>query len=174
MPTSLGGHPQGLRLMVKNGTASVIARGTVVSWSSIAANNPAVAFLDGTQNKDYGSGTMRQIDEPYITVGLSPADGVTLGGAGRLGVAAADIPAGGFGEIITYGLARVLGGGAVTVGEVATADATGRLVDAATASHKNPIAIPLETLSTGSLGWCFVNCLNMAGCGGAAFMGKGY
>lgn len=173
MSTSIG-HNQGFRLMVKNGTASTIARGTTVSWSSIAASNPVVSFLDGTMNKDYGSGTIRQIEEPYITVGLSPADSTTLGGAGRLGVVAADIAPGGFGEIITFGLARVLGGGAVTSGEIITADNTGKAIDAATASHKNPIGIALETMSSGALSWCFVNFLNMAGCGGAAFMGKGY
>lgn len=168
MTTSLGGNPQGIRLHVRNSSTSVaIKRGTIVTFSSIAANNPAASFLDLTRNKDYGTGTVRELDVPYITVSPAGADSTNPGANVRLGVAAADIPANGFGEIITYGLARVLGGGAVAVGEVFTSDASGFAVDAANASHDNPCGLALETLASGTLGWAFINCLSPCGVGAA-------
>lgn len=169
MASSLGGNPQGIRLHVKNASTSTkIARGTIVTFSSVAANNPAASFLDLTRNKDYGSGTMRELDVPYITVSPAGADSTNPGANVRLGVAAADIPANGYGEIIVYGLARVLGGGAVTVGEVITSDASGLGVDAANASHDNPCGIALETMAASTLSWCFINCLSVCGVGAAA------
>lgn len=186
MTTSLGGNPQGLRLMVKNNsTSAILKRGTIVYFSSIAANNPAATFLDGTQQRDYKVGTgsagtagnIQAFDIPFITVSVAGADSTSPGGAGRLGVVAADIPPSGFGEIITYGLARVLGGGAVTVGEVFTSDASGLAIDAANASHDNPVGLALETLASGTLGWAFINCLGVCGVGAAAntnWMGQDY
>lgn len=175
MTTSLGGGKNtSLRMHVKNGTASTIKRGTVVSFSSVAANNPAVSFLDGTQNRDYGTGTERQTEIPYITVGLAPADSTTPGGSGRLGVTAADIPAGGYGEIITYGLALVYYISGATVGEVVTNSAAGLAIDAANATHKNPWGIALETATlTTQPYWVFVNFFPGVG-SATAFMGKAY
>lgn len=177
MASSLGGNPQGIRLHVKNGYGTVLLRGQIVTFSSVAANNPAASFLDLTRNKDYGSGTTRELDVPFITVTAAGADSTNPGANVRLGVVAADIPNNGYGEIIVYGLARVLGGGAVTVGEVFTSSAFGTAVDAANASHDNPCGIALETLSSGALGWAFINCLSPCGVGAAAntnWMGQDY
>jgi len=176
MTTSLGGAQQSLRLMVKNSSSSAkIARGTIVTFSSYAASNPAATFLDGTQNKDYGSGTIRQNDIPYITVAAAGADSTTIGAQFRLGVAAADIPAGGFGEIVVYGLARVLASTAniTALGDVFTSDANGTAIDAVTASHRNPVGIALEAMSASTLSWCFINCIAQSW-NATTFLGKTY
>ena len=178
MPTSLGGLKSvGVRLMVKNSSAAIIPRGYCVSWSSIASGNPLVSFLDGTDNKDYGTGTKRQTEIPYISVILSVVDGTVPGGSSRLGIVTADIPAGGFGEVVAFGLAQVYfpASAAITAGEVITVTAAGVGLDAANASHDNPIGIVMETVdTTAGLRWCFINCLNPAGASSTGFMGKGY
>lgn len=175
MTTALGGSTGAvLKMMVRNAAATTIPKGTVVSFSSVAASNPAAGFLDGTRNKDYGSGTVQQIDIPYINVIHAIGDGVTPGAVSRLGVAAADILPGKFGEIITYGLAQVLFAAAVTVGVVLTTAGAGLAAAAATASHKNPFGLALEAGGTNVLGWCFVNCLTSAGATAAGYMGKAY
>lgn len=179
MTSSLGGDKSlGVRIHVKNGFAGILKRGTVVSWSSIAANNPVVSFLDLTRNKDYGSGTVRELEVPYITVIKSVADAATPGGASRLGVVAADIPQGGFGELICFGLALVeffATDPQPAPGEVITSNANGLAIDAAAATSDNPIGLVMETVSTaGGLHWCWINCMNPAGASSTAFMGKTY
>lgn len=181
MPTSLGGGKTvGMRLMVKNGTPVLIRAGTVVSWLSVAANNPVVVFMDQENLADYDPAgapvgvKVRQLEIPVITVDVAPLDNVTPGGAGRLGVLAADLVPGGFGEIIVYGLARVIYAGVVAIGDVVTA-ALGAAVDAANAADKNPFGILVDT-EPGAIGvyrWTFVNCLGWDGAG-TAFGGKAY
>lgn len=178
MTSSLGGASTlGVRMMVKNTSAAVIPRGYCVSWSSIASGNPAALFLDGTQNKDYGTGTVQALDVPIPGVILSVVDQAVPGASSRLGIAAADIPAGGYGEVICFGMARVHfpASAAITCGEVITVSAAGVGIDAANASHDNPIGVVMETVTTAAgLRWCMINCLASAGASSTAFMGKGY
>ena len=174
MSSSLGGHPQGVRLHVKNSSSSAtLKRGTIVTFSSVAANNPAATFLDKTRTRDYYAAgatptTMQELDVPHITVSAAGADSTNPGANVRLGVVAADIPANGYGEIITYGLARVLAAGVITVGEVFTSDASGLATDAANASHDNPVGLAMETMAANGLYWAFINCLSVCGVGAAA------
>lgn len=175
MPTSLGGGKTvGMRLMVKNAAAGTLKKGTIVNWSSIAAGNPAVVFLDLTQPKDYGTGTVRQLEVPVVTVDVTEVtESATAGLRGRLGVVAADIPPFGFGEIVVYGLAQVICGGVIAAGEVITA-LLGIVTDAANATDKNPMGILVEaSTGVGDVRWAFVNCLNWDGAG-TAFGGKAY
>ena len=170
MTTSLGGNPQGVRLHVKNSsTTTALKRGTIVSWSSVAASNPAALFLDLTRNKDYGTGTMRELDVPYIVVTTAGADSASAGGAGRLGVVAADIPANGYGEIICFGLCRVLFGGIVAVGDHFSSNASGLGIDSA-ATDRNTVGIALEAGAANTLSWAFINTM-MHGGHSAAFWG---
>lgn len=180
MATSLGGgKTTGMRLMVKNATAGLLRRGSVVSWSSVAANNPAVIFMDLEQKVDYDPAgapvnpMVRQLEIPVIQVDLCPIESATPGLAGRLGVVAADIPAFAFGEIIVYGLAQIITGAAIAAGEVITAQ-LGIVFDAANATDKNPIGILVEaSTGVGEYRWAFISCLNFDGAG-TAFMGKAY
>lgn len=179
MATSLGGGArQGIRLFVKNNAATAnetIKRGTIVSWNSVAASNPAAEFIDIiAEDKDYGSGSMpKRI--PVILIDDAPADSTTPGAAGRLGVACTDIPYGGYGEICVWGPVEVLCDGSITVGDVFTANADGEAIDAAAASHDNPVGVMLEAGVADQLKWAFVNCIgNAAGASSTGFMGKGY
>jgi hypothetical protein len=170
--------------MVKNGEGAIIPRGTVVTWSSVAANNPAISELDATTSvdEDYvaggGAAAAFAATIPYITVKDAIADGTAPGVTASLGVAAADIPVGGFGEIITYGLVKVLASAAITAGDVITQDAgaTGRALNAANASHDNPFGIALEAATAANdLIWCFVNFIGAAtGCSSTGFNGVAY
>jgi hypothetical protein len=179
MPTSLGGSAnQGIRLHVKNaaGTAGeTIKKGTIVSWSSVAASNPAAEFIDiGTQTLDYGSGNFpKRI--PVLLIDDAPADSTTPGAAGRLGVACTDIPYGGYGEICVFGCVEVLCDASITVGDVISANADGEAIDAANASHDNPIGVMLEAGVANTLKWAFVNCIgSAAGASSTGFLGKAY
>lgn len=175
MPTPLGGGAHaGIRLWVKNVAATadeVIKRGTVVSFKA----SPSITFLDLAQNKDYGSGTMPQL-VPCIVIDDAPADSTTDGGAGRLGVAMSDIPYNGYGEVMVYGLCQCLANGAdIVAGDVITCDADGEVIDAANATHANPIGIGLETSVANTLCWCFINCIGAAaGATGNSFMGYAF
>jgi len=182
MTTSLGSHPQGVRLAVRNTGATTLVRGTIVTFNSVAASNPAVLFMDGTMNKDYQAGggvagTVRQIDIPIIPVLASGNDAATPGLPGRVGVLAADILPGKDGEAITYGLARVFypAAAAITVGSVVTSNASGFGRAAANANDDNAIGIVVETVdATAGLRWTFVNCLVPGGTAGALYMGKAF
>jgi len=175
MPTSLGGgSQQGLRIWVKNNAATageLIKRGTVVNFTS----TPTIGFLDLAGTVDYGSAAAKQLI-PYITVDDAPADSTTDGGAGRLGVAATDIPYGGYGEVIVYGLAQCLANGAdIVAGDIITCDSDGEVIDAANVSHANPFGVGLETGVANQLCWCFVNFIgSSAGATGNSFMGLAF
>jgi len=171
MSTALGGRPQAFRSMVKNGGAAVIKKGTIVTWSSVAAGNPFVSFLDGTRNKDFGTGTVRETDIAFVFVTAAGADGANVGGSGRLGVVATDIPAGGFGEIIHFGLCQVLGGGVIAQGDHFTSNGAGSGIDAA-ATDRNVCGIALEGATNGNLFWAFVNFFATNGNSAAFAMGK--
>lgn len=174
MSTSLGGaKDMGFKIHVKNSTALPIKRGSVVAIIA-TAGNPAVSFLDLTQPKDYGAGSVRQLDVPYISVIPTVVDESTTAGArSRLGVVTADIPPSGFGECVAFGICQCIVGVSVAVGEVITS-LLGTVTDAANATDKNPMGIALETKTTGELAWCFINCIgNWAGAT-AAFGGKPY
>ena len=179
MTTSLGGAAgQGIRLHVKNLAATageLIKKGTIVSWNSVAASNPAAEFIDiVADTKDYGSGSMpKRI--PVLVIDDAPADSATPGGAGRLGVAMTDIPYGGYGEILVYGVVQVLCDASITVGEVITANADGEAIDAGNATHDNPIGVMLEAGAANEIKWAFVNCIgNAAGASSTGFCGKAY
>jgi len=181
MPTSLGGGANaGIRLMVKNGEGATIKKGTIVSWSSVAANNPAVGFLDLANGyKDYvaGGGTAPASDQliPYITVKDSPADTAVPGATAALGVASSDILTGQFGEIITYGICEVLCNAIIAAGITISFDIDGEAVDAAAATEDNPCGITLEATTADNIHWCFVNFIGAAtGCSAAGFMGQAY
>ena len=175
MTTSLGGAKDaGFRIHVRNNSAlGPLKRGTVVALN-VAASNPQVQFLDLTQPKDYGVGTVRQTDIPYISVQITEAaESTTLGARSRLGVVMADIPPLGFGEVCVYGICQCIVAINVVQGEVITA-LLGAVQDAANATDKNPMGIALETSAVvGSLAWCFVNCLGWTGAA-TAFGGKPY
>jgi predicted RecA/RadA family phage recombinase len=175
MTTSLGGGAhQGIRIWVKNASAATIKKGSVVSWSSVATNNPAATFLDLAEKKDFGSGNQKQ-RIPYISVILSIADSTTPGVTAALGVAETDIKAGGFGEITTYGLCQVIADATTAAGLVISFNVDGEAIDAATASHKNPFGFSVEAGTANNLMWCFVNFIGSAtGCSAAGFMGKAY
>lgn len=175
MTTPLGGAANaGIRLFVKNGEAALIKKGTVVTWSSVAANNPAASFLDLAQAKDYGSGNQAQ-RIPYITVKDAVADTGVVGVTASLGVATSDIPTGGFGEIVTYGIVQVLCNAIIAAGITITTDVDGEAIDAATATNKNPFGITLEATTANNIHWCFVNFIGSAtGCSGAGFLGQAY
>lgn len=175
MTTSLGGaQTTGAKVMVRNfDSSNKLKKGTVVALI-VSANNPAAVFLDLTRNKDYGAGTERQLDIPYVNVVVAPVDSATPGGVSRLGVLAADLPPGGYGEAIVFGMALVLFGGTVAVGDVITSDASGKGIDAANASHKNPFGMALENAVNNDLKWCFVNFYGPGGVTSTGFMGKAY
>lgn len=182
MTTSLGGAKTvGMRIHVKNGAGATIKRGAIVALNT-AAGNPLAEFLDLTQKKDYGVGNDRQLEVPFVSVVLAPHEATAAAGLyGRLGVAMADIPANGFGEVCPYGIVQCINFLSVTAGEVVTvgllaagAASNGTVNDAANATDKNPIGFALETSAVvGALVWCFINCLNWDGAG-TAFGGKAY
>lgn len=183
MPTSLGGGMhQSLRYMVKNGTAATLERGTIVTWFSVAASNPAVAFLDlanGKQDFVAGGGVAPNIEQmvPYITVKASIADAATPGTTAPLGVLATDVLAGGFGEMVVHGITRVRNGsgGTIAAGIVVTCDGSGLMIDAAAASHDNPFGITLESSDDPELAHCWVNFIGIAaGASAAGAHGKAY
>jgi len=182
MGTALGGRPQQFRFMVLNGEGALIKKGTAVTWSSVASNNPAVSFLDNTAQikEDYVAGGGAAPDYPkqipYVTIKDALGDGATPGAGGFvLGIAAEDIPDGEFGEIVTYGLVEVLADAAITVGEVITSNSDGEAVNAANASHSNPFGILMETSVANELAWAFVNCfMGFGDGGGTSLMGKGF
>lgn len=179
MTTSLGGNTQLGRIMVKNGEGATMKKGTIVSFSSVAANNPAVSFLNTVgEPDDYtpnGGTNAAEPQIPYITVKDSVADGATPGTTAALGVVAGDILDGEFGELISYGLAEVLFDGVVAAGITVSHNVDGEAIDAAAASHDNPIGISLEVSVANTTAWCFVNFIGGAtGCGAAGFMGQAY
>ena len=181
MPTGLGGaQSQSFRLFVKNGEGATIKRGTICTWSSVAANNPAVSFLDlanGKQDFVAGGGAAPDWDQwvPYITVKDALLDTSTAGATAALGVAATDILDGDFGELITYGLARVLFDASIAAGLVFSFNVDGEGIDAAAATHDNPCGITLEATTANDISWCFVNFIGAAtGCSAAGFLGKAY
>lgn len=175
MSTSLGGNTQLGRIMVKNGEGATMKKGTIVSWSSIATNNPAVSFLNTVgEPDDYtpnGGTNAAEAQIPYITVKDAPADTTTPGTTAALGVVASDILDGEFGELISYGLAEVLFNAAVAAGIVCSNDVDGEAIDAANATHDNPFGIALEVSVANATSWCWVNFIGMAAGKGSATTG---
>lgn len=190
MPTPLGGAGFGAIVMtVRSAEASnTIKRGHVVAVS-VAASNPTANFINSwTENRDYGTGTNRQLDGlPVINVTRGAVDTNTIGNGFNIGIANEDILPGTTGQITVYGLAQVIANGAITVGEVISSAAAGKVLDAASATHANPFGVMMEAVSAGDATgdvprWALVNFLNSFSntANGAAyaqmvkFMGKAY
>lgn len=193
MSTSIGGtgYNGTILTVISTEASNTIKRGMVCAFS-LAASNPTVAFLDGTVSQDYKAGggtpaTIRQTDIPLFQVVRGNVDDTVLGNIVNIGIAKADILPGKVGEVVCFGLARVLANGAINAGEVISSAASGKVLDAANATHKNPIGIQVEAVSAAdataeTLRWAFVNFTNSFSnaASGAAyaqlsrFMGKAY
>jgi hypothetical protein len=77
--------------------------------------------------------------------------------------------------ICVFGCAQVLCDASITVGDVFTANSDGEAIDAAAASHDNPVGVMLEAGVANTLKWAFINCIgNAAGASSTGFLGKGY
>lgn len=181
MTTSLGGQKgNALTMAVYNASASTILRGHLCAHNSVASNNPAATFLDLTQNKDYGTGTMRQLEIPLVGVKSNTTAGSTTAGSngGVLGVAMQDILPGKQGLVCVYGVvqAMVLGHANLISGYPLIQTTNAGVLSIAATTDRNVWGIALEdcTPVTTVLRWALINCLLFAGNGAAAYNGKAY
>ena len=159
MTTSLG-HAASSQVIlhVMNAHTATILQGQVVIMN--------IAITDGNTDTPLTSLTYNAL--PCIEVIPAVAD--TAGLIQQyLGVAMADIPVGKVGPIRSGGLVKALTPAATThaaatVGDVLTVDAAGKVVNAANASHQNPIGLLMESRTAATMSplvWIFANCINV-------------
>ena len=177
MVTSLGGAGyNGLALPVI--ATAAIPRARVVAHANSGAGNPVCTFLDpATVARDFGTGgALRLLDIPLLQVKLGVVDTATDGASPNFGISLSDIPIGGVGLVVVFGVVRCNPNGIITAGEVVAPAANGQLLDAANASHANPCGCFLEnTTAADDLRWAFINFLgSFGGIAGTSFNGKAY
>jgi len=172
MSTPLGYGGAGNQIILHFTATEAISKGNLVAYNWAVTDDATDAPLT----------TFTYNNEVSVEVKLAVVDDTTTIKQQCAGVAMADAAAGQIVPVCVFGPCRALTAAthaASTVGDVITAGASGKFVNAATGTHQSPIGMLLEAVPVAGPAWIFVNCIAVPKLDASAtttdtFMGKAF